>query len=98
MLELYIANKNYSSWSLRPWVLMKVLGIPFVEKMNFFAGEKTPIQFSLFSPTGQVPVLVDGHQSIWDSLAIVEFLAERHDRVWPRDPVARAWGLSLIHI
>jgi len=94
MLELYIANKNYSSWSLRPWVLMKVLGIPFVEKMNFFAGEKTPIQFRLFSPTGQVPVLVDGHQSIWDSLAIVEFLAERHDRVWPRDPVARAWGRS----
>jgi glutathione S-transferase len=89
MYTLWIANKNYSSWSLRPWVLMRALGIPFDEKIVFFG---TGADFGTFSPTGKVPVLVDGATTVWDSLAIAEYLAERHPGVWPSDPVARAWA------
>src|SRR5262245_33577465 len=91
MLRLYIANKNYSSWSLRPWVLMRELGIPFEEKLVPFGGATA---FRDFSPTGRVPCLVDGASTVWDSLAIVEYLAERTPQVWPTDPVARAWARS----
>lgn len=91
MYTLWIANKNYSSWSLRPWVLMQALGIPFDEKIVFFG---TGADFRLFSPTGKVPVLVDGATTVWDSLAIAEYLAERHPGVWPADAVARAWARS----
>ncbi len=89
MYTLWIANKNYSSWSLRPWVLMRALGIPFDEKIVFFG---TGADFGTFSPTGKVPVLVDGATTVWDSLAIAEYLAERHPGVWPADPAARAWA------
>lgn len=85
---LHIANKNYSSWSLRPWVLMKALDIPFSERMHPFGAV-----FS-FSPTRRVPCLSDGDATIWDSLAITEYLAEYHSQVWPRDVVARAWARS----
>jgi glutathione S-transferase len=91
MYTLWIANKNYSSWSLRPWVLMRALGIPFDEKLVFFG---TGVDFRTISPTGKVPVLVDGATTVWDSLAIAEYLAERHPGVWPADPVARAWARS----
>jgi glutathione S-transferase len=94
MYVLHIANKNYSSWSLRPWVLMKALGIPFEEKLHRFLPDRDGRSFTSFSPTGKVPLLVDGDIAVWDSLAIVEYLAERHDAVWPTAPGARAWARS----
>ena len=91
MRTLHIANKNYSSWSLRPWLLMRELGIDFEERLHpFGTGEK----FSRFSPSGKVPCLHDGELVVWDSLAIVEALAESHAGVWPSDRVARAWARS----
>ena len=95
MYTLWIANKNYSSWSLRPWVLMKSLGIPFDEMLVPFADSAIQDDFKRFSPTGKVPCLGDGDRRIWDSLAIIEYLAERHDGVWPEDPDARAWARSV---
>lgn len=88
MLKLYIANKNYSSWSLRPWVLMRELHIPFEEILVPF-GAST---FHDFSPSGRVPCLVDGERVIWDSLAITEYVAEQFPEVWPADRKARAWA------
>jgi glutathione S-transferase len=94
MYSLYIANKNYSSWSLRPWVLLKVLGIPFEERLEAFTAPAGNAQFRHFSPNGKVPCLVDGDLAVWESVAIMEYLAERHPGVWPADPVARAWARS----
>lgn len=94
MLTLYIANKNYSSWSLRPWVLMKVLGIPFSEKLVPLEAGSCWDKYRTFSPNGLVPCLHDGALVVWESLAIVEYLAERHDGVWPQNTAARAWARS----
>lgn len=92
MYELYIANKNYSTWSLRPWVLMRALDIPFNEKVVPLGD---PAQdFKGFSPTGRVPCLVHDGLTVWDSLAIVEYLAERHEGIWPEDVKARSWARS----
>src|SRR5258706_346386 len=91
MYELYIANKNYSSWSLRPWLLMRELAIPFKEHLMPFERGSSWAAFRDFSPTGKVPCLRDGNAAIWDSLAISEYLAERHRGVWPADGGARAW-------
>lgn len=88
MLVLHIANKNYSSWSLRPWVLMKTLGIDFVESLHRFGEDFA------FSPTKRVPCLIDGEVVVWDSLAIVEYLAESYPQVWPAERNARAWARS----
>jgi len=93
-MKLHIANKNYSSWSLRPWVLMKTLGLPFEESVHPFPLNGGPTGFDAFSPTSKVPVLVDGERSIWDSLAITEYLAEQHPHVWPADKAARVWARS----
>ena len=87
MFKLHIANKNYSSWSLRPWVLMRELGIPFEEILTPFGGG-----FGGFSPSGRVPCLIDGGIAVWDSLAITEYLAEKFPKVWPTDPIRRAWS------
>jgi glutathione S-transferase len=92
MYQLNIANKNYSSWSLRPWVLMRELRIPFEEKFEPFTRGGSWATFRAFSPTGRVPTLADGKTVVWDSLAIAEYLAERHDGVWPKDAAARAWA------
>ena len=92
MYELFIGNKNYSSWSMRPWVLMRALDIPFAEQMKPFHTNQGEGSFGHFSPSGRVPLLVDGDLKVWDSLAICEYLAERHEGVWPSDPVARAWA------
>ena len=92
MYDLYIANKNYSSWSLRPWVLMRELAIPFREILVPFAPD--PGAFKHFSPTGKVPCLVDGDITVWDSLAITEYVGERHAGVWPAEAAARAWARS----
>ncbi|MDT8895943.1 glutathione S-transferase family protein [Halomonas sp. I1] len=94
MYRLHIANKNYSSWSLRPWVLMRHLGIPFEERLTPFDTGSSWRSFRAFSPTGKVPCLEDRDRAIWESLAIVEYLAERHEGVWPRDESARAWARS----
>jgi glutathione S-transferase len=96
MYDLFITNKNYSSWSLRPWALMRELGIPFNERMVPFkpsakAGVGTFVEVS---PSGRVPCLRDGDLVVWDSLAIAEYLAERHPGVWPGDARARAWARS----
>jgi glutathione S-transferase len=91
-VRLIIANKNYSSWSLRPWALLRELAIPFDESIVPFEGRSNWTRFREFSPSGQVPCLVDGDVVIWESLAIAEYLAERDPRVWPADPVARAWA------
>ncbi len=94
MFKLIIANKNYSSWSLRPWVLMTTLQIPFEEQLIAFGAAFSDPAFVRVAPSRRVPVLLDGEQSIWDSLAIVEYLAERHPAVWPQDVRARAWARS----
>lgn len=94
MYQLYIANKNYSSWSLRPWVLMRELGIAFEERFVAFESGGSFTKFRHFSPTGKVPCLQDGATTVWDSLAITEYLAERHQGVWPSDVTARAWARS----
>jgi glutathione S-transferase len=99
MLKLYVANKNYSSWSMRPWVLLKQAGIPFEEVKVRFDPFDLPDADSQFkqrmaevTPAGRVPVLVDDGFAVWDSLAIVEYVHEKFpDRnVWPADAKARA--------
>jgi glutathione S-transferase len=92
MYTLHIANKNYSSWSLRPWALLRALEIPFREEMHFFEGASNELRFRTFSPSARVPCLHDGANVVWDSLAIAEYLAERHPGVWPADAAARAWS------
>jgi len=96
MYELYIGNKNYSSWSLRGFLAMKLSGAPFAERMVSLSGtgEPNPGNRS-FSPTGRVPCLHDGATVVWDSLAIAEYLAERHAGMWPADPATRAWARSV---
>lgn len=92
MYTLYIANKNYSSWSLRPWLLMRQLGIAFEERLVAFEPGLAPGAFKSFSPSGKVPCLIDEGTVVWDSFAITEYLAERHEGIWPREPGARAWA------
>ncbi|MEY4761075.1 MAG: hypothetical protein RLZZ200_931 [Pseudomonadota bacterium] len=92
MYSLLITNKNYSSWSLRPWVLMRGLGIEF-EEVLIPLGERPPGgSIAERSPSGRVPCLVDRGLTLWDSMAIIEYLAERHAGVWPDDANARAWA------
>lgn len=101
MLTLYIANKNYSSWSMRPWVLLKQADIPFREEMvrfDSFDGDSKFKEVALkFNPAGQVPVLTDGDFAVWDTLAIAEYLAEKFPErhLWPRDAKARARARSV---
>jgi glutathione S-transferase len=93
---LLIGNKNYSSWSLRPWLLLHAFEIPFTEEKHLFETPEFAAEISSRkrSPNGRVPVLVDGDVKVWDSLAIVEYLAERHPGLWPMDPAARAHARS----
>jgi glutathione S-transferase len=101
MLKLFIGNKNYSSWSMRAWVLMREFDIEFEEVMLRFDGFSPDSQFkrrlATLTPTGQVPVLVDADLIIWDTLAIAEYLAERHPQLtmWPQRPADRARARSL---
>ena len=89
---LITANRNYSSWSLRPWVLMKALGIAFTDRIEPFTKPDNYHDFRRFSSTGQVPVLIDGERRIADSLAIALYLAERHPGVWPTNEAARIFA------
>ena len=86
------ANRNYSSWSLRPWFLMSALGIAFEDRIEPFTKPTNYEECRAFSPTGQVPVLLHEGRTITDSLGIALYLADRHDGVWPADPDARAWA------
>jgi glutathione S-transferase len=90
--ELFITNKNYSSWSLRPWLLMRELRIPFAERLIPLTAGSNWEAFRASSPSGTVPCLHDDDEVIWDSLGITEYLAERHDGVWPTDQTARTWA------
>lgn len=94
---LVIGNKAYSSWSLRPWLLMRHTGIEFDEVRLPFRSDAWRDRIGSFSPSGKVPVLVDGAVSIWESLAICEYLAEMHPSrgLWPNDPAARAVARSV---
>ena len=101
MLKLYIGNKNYSSWSMRPWVLLRQAGIPFKEVMirfdSFDAGSEFKKRISAISPVGKVPVLDDDGLIVWDTLAIAEYAAERfpEKNLWPRSVSARARARSV---
>src|SRR5215203_1221553 len=101
MPTLVIGNKCHSSWSLRPWILMRQLGVPFDEVLVPFTDPiDTPewkAQVRKYSPAGKVPALVDGDVAVWDSLAIIEYVAEmRSDLpVWPRERAARAMARSI---
>ncbi|KQZ77256.1 glutathione S-transferase [Sphingopyxis sp. Root214] len=92
MYVLITANRNYSSWSLRPWVLMRALGIAFEDQIEPFTNPINYDEFRSFSPTGQVPALLDEGRTVYDSLGITLYLADRHEGVWPTDPDARAWA------
>ena len=93
MYTLYIGNRNYSSWSLRGWLVTKLSGAPFREVMVPLGAEGPPNpEYRKFSPSARVPCLHDGDVVVWDSLAIAEYLAERHPGMWPLDPVARAYA------
>ncbi|WP_225008294.1 MULTISPECIES: glutathione S-transferase family protein [Novosphingobium] len=96
MYTLITANRNYSSWSLRPWVLMKALGIPFADRLEPFTKPVNYDAFRAFSPTGQVPALIDGDRTVWDSLGIALYLADRHPGVWPEDAEARAFAQCVV--
>ena len=100
MLQLMIGNKNYSSWSMRAWVLMRQLGIPFEEiklRLDFAPDSDFKRTVARFSPTGQVPVLLDDGFAVWDTLAITEYLNEIHPGagIWPGDAKARARARCL---
>jgi glutathione S-transferase len=94
-MQLIIGNKNYSSWSLRPWLAMKVRGMPFDEKRIALYAAGSKEQILRDSPAGKVPILKDGATTVWESLAILEYLAEREPRLWPRDALERAKARSL---
>jgi glutathione S-transferase len=101
MIKLYVGNKNYSSWSMRPWVMLKQAGIAFEEVMvrfdSFDAGSQFKKTMGSVSPTGRVPALVDGNLAVWDTLAIAEYAAEKFPshNLWPADPAARAVARSV---
>lgn len=97
MLKLVIANKLYSSWSLRPWLVLRAFQIPFEEIVIPLRQADSKAQVLTYSPSGKVPALVDDGQTIWDSLAIIEYIAESypHLAIWPKDRAARAHARSI---
>lgn len=95
MYQLYMGNKNYSSWSLRPWLLLKHFNIPFEERLVSVAGRGAHDMHRGYAPNGLVPCLHHDGFQVWDSLAIAEYLAERHLGMWPLEPNARARARSI---
>lgn len=96
MTTLVIGNKNYSSWSLRPWLVLKHLGVSFKELQLQLDTPAFKQQVGLYTQTGRVPVLVEGSLNIWDSLAICEYLAEDHPGLWPDDRSQRAQARAMV--
>jgi glutathione S-transferase len=96
-LTLVIANKNYSSWSLRGWLMLKHVGVPFQEVVVPLRTPETRAAMMRYSPSGKAPCLVDGDVTVWESLAIGEYLAERFPQagLWPTNPGARAVARSI---
>ena len=97
-LTLVIGNKNYSSWSMRPWVALKAFGIPFNEILvPLYTGDADKRRILGFTQSGKVPALIDGDITVWDSLAIIEYLAERFPdaHIWPQDRGGRARARSI---
>jgi glutathione S-transferase len=97
-LKLVIGNKNYSSWSMRPWLALRANHIPFEEIfIPLYTGTADKQRILSFTPAGKVPALIDGEVTVWDSLAIIEYLAERFPEagLWPKDRAARAMARSI---
>jgi glutathione S-transferase len=96
-LTLVFGNKNYSSWSFRPWIALRVTGIPFEEVVIPLYEPGSKEQILKYSPAGKVPVLIDGDIRVWESLAILDYLAERFPqaRLWPADAAARAQARAI---
>ena len=96
-LKLILGNKNYSSWSLRPWIAMRNAAILFVEEVIPLYEPGSAERMAAFSPTGKVPVLLDGDMVIWESLAILDHIAERfpNAQLWPADPKGRAHARAV---
>src|SRR5262244_800298 len=96
-LTLVIGNKNYSSWSFRPWIAMRTAAIPFEEVVIPLYEPGSKERILAFSPAGKAPVLIDGDVRVWESLAIVDYLAERFPQaqLWPKDPAARAHARAI---
>src|SRR3954469_13585031 len=96
-LKLIIGNKNYSSWSMRPWIAMKVAGIPFDETVIQLYVEGSADKIRQHSPAGKVPILIDGEVRVWESLAILEYAAEkfRDAHLWPSESKARAHARAI---
>jgi glutathione S-transferase len=94
-LTLVIGNRNYSSWSLRPWMLLKHLGVEFRDVLIRLDTPTTKDEIEAYCPSGRVPVLLDGELRVWDSLAICEYVAELTGRGWPREAGARAVARSV---
>jgi glutathione S-transferase len=92
---LVVGNKNYSSWSLRAWLALRVLGEPFEERRIPLYQPASKAELLKYNPAGKVPCLVDGERRIWDSLAILEYLAERHASLWPAEAGERARARSI---
>lgn len=95
MFDLYLGNKNYSSWSLRPWLLMKHFGLPFREHMVSVAGRDYNAALKPLAGNARVPCLHDDGFQVWESIAIAEYLAEQHPAMWPADQRARARARSI---
>lgn len=98
-LHLIVGNKKYSSWSFRPWLLLKVAGIPFAETKVWIRKPGSAREIAKYSPAGRVPVLMDGRTAVWESLAICEHVAEKFPskKLWPSDPRAKALARSVSH-
>src|SRR5438874_1768052 len=97
-LTLVIGNKNYSSWSMRPWLMLKAAGLPFEEvNISLYTGPADKQRILDYSPAGKVPILIDGGVTTWDSLAIIEYLADRFPdaAIWPSDRAMRAHARSI---
>ena len=96
-MKLIIGNKNYSSWSFRPWIALKATGIPFDEEVISLYVEGSKEQILKRSPAGKVPILIDGEVRVWESLAILEYIAEKFPaaKLWPSDPAARAHARAI---
>ena len=95
MLKLIIGDRNFSSWSLRPWLAIKQAGLPFEEILIPLRQPATKAEIRKYSPSGQIPCLIDGETVVWDSLAICEYLAEKNPSLWPSDSKARAEARSI---